>query len=130
MKSSVVKVTAPEFAAAFDAQKAAGGKFICVFKGGIDPATNVSWCPDCVDAEPTIKKYIFDQAVNEKGIAVIECDVGQKAEWKNPDNVIRKHPVLKIQKVPAVSMIADVGVFTIYEEQCKDEDLLQTFLDD
>ena len=42
------------FKAAFNEQAASGSKFIVIFTGSFDEATNESWCGDCVVAKPHI----------------------------------------------------------------------------
>lgn len=37
---------------------AAKSKTFVLFTGAVDPATGKSWCPDCVDAYPTIHASI------------------------------------------------------------------------
>ena len=42
------------FKAAFNEHAATGNKFIAIFTGSINEETNESWCPDCVQAKPSI----------------------------------------------------------------------------
>lgn len=74
--TTIIKATSETFPAEYDKLKAASKAFICVFKGGIDPATGQSWCPDCVAAEGSIKKVVHEKLNGEMKIPVIEVDVG------------------------------------------------------
>ena len=55
-----------------------------LFVADDDPATGVSWCPDCVRSGPAVKGVMAD-----KGLSLLEVLVGQRAEWKDPQHPLR-----------------------------------------
>jgi WD40 repeat protein len=54
-------------------------RVLFTFKGSVDPATGVNWCPDCVDAEGPIRGTVYPVA-NKLNIPVYEVNVGAKDE--------------------------------------------------
>jgi len=59
------------------------------------------WCPDCVDVDSTVQK-IF----GTDGPAALIVYVGQKAEWKTPNNPFRSEP-WNIQSIPTIIKLRD-----------------------
>lgn len=51
-----------------------------LFFGTEVPETSESWCPDCVIADPLIRKAILTHA--SASAALIEAPVGHRNEWK------------------------------------------------
>ncbi|KAM0788351.1 hypothetical protein ACM66B_001492 [Microbotryomycetes sp. NB124-2] len=66
--------------------------FLILF-ASVDPQTGQSWCPDCRDVEPAIEKHVPQQ----RSTLVY---VGQRNEWKTPDNAYRK--AFGISAVPTI----------------------------
>ena len=86
------------FKAAFNEQAATGNKFIGIFTGSINEETNESWCPDCVQAKPSIQR-IVDAASNQR---VILKGIVTRDEWSgNVEHPYRKAP-FGAQGVPTV----------------------------
>ena len=86
------------FKAAFNEQAATGNKFIGIFTGSINEETNESWCPDCVQAKPSIQR-IVDAASNQR---VILKGIVTRDEWRgNVEHPYRKAP-FGAQGVPTV----------------------------
>lgn len=48
-----------------------------LFTADPDPATGVSWCPDCVRSVPAVRR-----TMESEGAALLEVGVGQRADWK------------------------------------------------
>ncbi|KAF9997047.1 Thioredoxin domain-containing protein 17, partial [Modicella reniformis] len=67
------------------------------FYASTDPATGVSWCPDCVTSDPIVKSH-FAQLDNT---VLIDVPVGDRPTWKNPNNTYR-HSEYKINSVPTL----------------------------
>jgi hypothetical protein len=60
------------------------GPHFVVFVADVDPATGVSWCPDCVRSGPAVKQVMAD-----RGLPLLEVLVGQRSEWKDPHHPLR-----------------------------------------
>ena len=79
-----------------------------------------SWCPDCVVAKPVIEanvKYLT------KDDTLITVYVGERAEWKNKDNVFRTDDRFKVTGVPTLLQFGTVQ--RLVEPQCANNNLVQ-----
>lgn len=103
--------------------------YIAIFKGGISEE-GVSWCSDCVVAEPVISGTILPHAA-KIGLPVYIVDVGDRAEWKDPQNPLRVHASIKVNCVPTILKFKDGVVFErLKEEEVLDKDLVTAMLDE
>uniref|UniRef100_A0A8C4V822 Thioredoxin domain-containing protein 17 n=1 Tax=Falco tinnunculus TaxID=100819 RepID=A0A8C4V822_FALTI len=84
----------PEFAQT--AQRYHGRPIFALFCGDKD-AEGRSWCPDCVRAEPVVRKELHNMPDES---VFIYCLVGDRAYWKDPNNEFRKN--LKLTGVPTL----------------------------
>lgn len=73
------------------------GKAIFVYFTGTKDAQGVSWCPDCVKAEPIVRGELSKLP---EGSIFIYCQTGDQLCWKDPNNVFRKH--FKLSGVPTL----------------------------
>jgi hypothetical protein len=60
------------------------GPHYVLFTADPDPATGVSWCPDCVRCSPAVKRVMA-----EKKASLLEVLVGQRPVWKDPQHPLR-----------------------------------------
>ncbi|KAI4503713.1 hypothetical protein M0802_001116 [Mischocyttarus mexicanus] len=60
-----------------------------------------SWCPDCVEAEPSIEAAL--KILPEKSYFV-EVQVGDRAFWKNPNCVFRKDNKTQLKVLPTLAL--------------------------
>lgn len=60
------------------------GPHYVLFLADDDPATGVSWCPDCVRCGPAVKRVCAD-----KNASLLEVLVGQRPVWKDPEHPLR-----------------------------------------
>lgn len=60
------------------------GPHYVLFMADPDPATGVSWCPDCVRCGPAVKNVMAD-----KKASLLEVLVGQRPVWKDPQHPLR-----------------------------------------
>ena len=117
------------FGAAFNEKAASSVKFIAIFTGSIDAATNESWCPDCVDAKPYIQR-ITDLCV-ERGRPVIKGIVTRE-EWRgNAAHPYRHHPY-NAGGVPTMVLFDGSNALFKIDEQAQfaDEGFMNMFLDE
>ncbi|CAM8967007.1 unnamed protein product [Rhodiola kirilowii] len=70
-----------------------------LFLADKDPSTNLSWCPDCVRAEPVIYKKL--EAVSDD-VALLRAYVGDRPSWRNPAHAWRNDPRFKLRGVPTL----------------------------
>ncbi|KAF5323542.1 hypothetical protein D9611_005618 [Ephemerocybe angulata] len=74
-------------------------KFIVFYSSVVDGQL---WCPDCRDVDPLIKE-VFEP---EDGPSALIVYVGNRQQWKTPDNIWRQEP-WKITGVPSVVRLED-----------------------
>lgn len=77
------------------------------FTGSDDPETKRSWCPDCVVSKPVISEVI-EKFKSDDRISLAIVEVGQRNEWKRPDNPYRTHSV-KVTSVPTLLSLKTVS---------------------
>ena len=117
------------FKGAFNEHAATGNKFIAIFTGSINEETNESWCPDCVQAKPSITR-IVDTAANS-GRPVLKGIV-TRDEWSgNAAHPYRQAP-FGANGVP--TMVLYEGTNPLHKvddlEQFADNDLMDMFMDE
>uniref|UniRef100_A0A8B9T8E6 Thioredoxin domain-containing protein 17 n=1 Tax=Anas platyrhynchos TaxID=8839 RepID=A0A8B9T8E6_ANAPL len=78
------------------AQRYHGRPIFALFCGDKD-AEGKSWCPDCVTAEPVVRRELHNMPDES---VFIYCLVGDRAYWKDPNNEFRKN--LKLTGVPTL----------------------------
>ncbi|PWY91640.1 DUF953 domain protein [Aspergillus sclerotioniger CBS 115572] len=98
-----------------------------VFVSSEDPATRQAWCPDVRAAWPTITATFSGE--DSPKLAVIE--VGQKPEWRDPQNVYRNH--WNVKCIPALvryqrvqGEVVETG--RLVEREIIDQEKLQEFI--
>ncbi|XVF79588.1 hypothetical protein PTKIN_Ptkin15bG0001200 [Pterospermum kingtungense] len=72
---------------------------LIVFLADKDPSTSLSWCPDCVRAEPVIYKKLEASA---EDVALLRAYVGDRPTWRNPQHPWRLHSTFKLTGVPTL----------------------------
>lgn len=69
-----------------------------VFFGTETPETSESWCPDCVIADPLIRKAILTHAPSDA--VLLEAPVGLRGDWKG--NTSHPYRTRKDFDLPAI----------------------------
>ncbi|XP_021280246.1 thioredoxin-like protein Clot [Herrania umbratica] len=72
---------------------------LILFLADKDPSTSLSWCPDCVRAEPFIYKKLEASADD---VAVLRAYVGDRPTWRNPQHPWRLDSRFKLTGVPTL----------------------------
>ncbi|PIN02227.1 hypothetical protein CDL12_25255 [Handroanthus impetiginosus] len=72
---------------------------LILFLADKDPSTNLSWCPDCVRAEPVIYKKLEASADD---VALLRAYVGDRPTWRNPQHPWRSDSRFKLKGVPTL----------------------------
>ncbi|KAL4560988.1 hypothetical protein LXL04_033147 [Taraxacum kok-saghyz] len=70
-----------------------------LFLADIEPSTNLSWCPDCVRAEPVIYKKLESSSDD---VALLRAYVGDRPTWRNPHHPLRVDSKFKLKGVPTL----------------------------
>ncbi|XP_050209011.1 thioredoxin-like protein Clot [Mercurialis annua] len=102
MPLKMVDATLSTFDAVFDNFKSEAPKNkanLILFLADKDPATNLSWCPDCVTAEPVIYKKL---EASSDDIALLRAYVGDRPTWRNPQHPWRLDSNFKLTGVPTL----------------------------
>lgn len=73
------------------------GKTIFAYFTGSKDKNGVSWCPDCVQAEPIVRAELDKMP---EGAIFIYCQTGARPEWKNVANKFRTE--LNLTGVPTL----------------------------
>ncbi len=86
--------------ATLDRVVAAEESALFLFFGAEDPQTGQSWCPDCVTADPILRRAITSLRPD---LTLYECPVGARSEWKNqPEHPYRLQPIFRIARIPTL----------------------------
>lgn len=103
------------------------GSALLLFFGSEDPATGASWCPDCVTADPVLRRAC---TAKRPDLTLYECPVGERSAWKNqPEHPFRKDPLLRVARIPTLIMLEDgVERGRLVEADCARPELVEAFL--
>jgi len=91
-------------------------RLVLLFTGSKDSAGK-SWCPDCNVADPVIEKALA-KVDPEDELVFVKVNVGERAVWKDQQNVYRTHKDLKITSVP--TLLKWGTAIRLQEAQCAD----------
>ncbi|KAH7862882.1 hypothetical protein Vadar_010607 [Vaccinium darrowii] len=72
---------------------------LILFLADIDLSTSVSWCPDCVRAEPVIYEKL---KASSDDVALLRAYVGDRPTWRNPHHPWRVDSRFKLKGVPTL----------------------------
>jgi hypothetical protein len=100
---------------------------LLLFFGSEDPQTGASWCPDCVTADPVLRKACRDLRPE---LTLYECPVGARSDWKNrPEHPYRQHPALRLARIPTLLRLQDgCEVGRLVEGDCAKPEAVRAFL--
>ncbi|MBA3708555.1 MAG: DUF953 domain-containing protein [Planctomycetes bacterium] len=119
--------TPAEAGSALESVQDRQGSALFLFFGSEDPATGQSWCPDCVTADPVLRRACSEL---RPGIPLHECPVGLRADWKNqPAHAYRLHPAFHLERIPTLVLIeggCERG--RLVEGDCADRERVKAFL--
>ena len=101
----IVRCSPPkEASAVLTRLQAEAGSALFLFFGAEDPQTGESWCPDCVTADPVLRRSITRLRPD---LVLYESPVGARSEWKNrPEHPYRLHPVFRVARIPTLLFIS------------------------
>ncbi|KAL8167105.1 hypothetical protein V2J09_008604 [Rumex salicifolius] len=72
---------------------------LLLFLADKEPSTGLSWCPDCVRAEPVIYKKVES---SEMGIGLLRAYVGDRPTWRTPNHPWRVDRNFQLKGVPTL----------------------------
>ncbi|EPS73999.1 hypothetical protein M569_00758 [Genlisea aurea] len=110
MPMKVLEATLSTFDEAFDkfqGEAANNRANLILFLADKDPTTNLSWCPDCVRAEPVIYEKL-ESSSDE--IALLKAYVGDRPTWRSPQHPWRTDSTFKLRGVPTLIRWEDGAV--------------------
>ncbi|KAK7301420.1 hypothetical protein RJT34_12284 [Clitoria ternatea] len=102
MPLKVLDATVSSFDGVFDKFRSEASQNkanLILFLADKDPSTSLSWCPDCVRAEPVIYKKL---EASSDDIALLRAYVGDRPTWRNPQHPWRVEPRFKLTGVPTL----------------------------
>ncbi|KAK7334797.1 hypothetical protein VNO80_26562 [Phaseolus coccineus] len=102
MPLKVLEATVSSFDGVFEKFRSEAAKNkanLILFLADKDPATSLSWCPDCVRAEPVICKKL---EASSDDIALLRAYVGDRQTWRNPKHPWRVEPRFMLTGVPTL----------------------------
>ncbi|XP_077215124.1 thioredoxin superfamily protein [Tasmannia lanceolata] len=80
---------------------------LLLFLADKDPSTSLSWCPDCVRAEPVIYKKLGASSCD---VVLLRAYVGDRPTWRNPNHPWRVDARFKLRGVPTLILWEDESV--------------------
>ncbi|KNA18220.1 hypothetical protein SOVF_072530 [Spinacia oleracea] len=72
---------------------------LILFLADNEPSTSLSWCPDCVRAEPVIYKKLEECGEN---VALLRAYVGDRPTWRTPVHPWRVDSKFQLKGVPTL----------------------------
>ncbi|KMT18693.1 hypothetical protein BVRB_2g028180 [Beta vulgaris subsp. vulgaris] len=102
MGLKIVEATVANFNEVFNKfkEEAANNKAnLILFLADKEPSTSLSWCPDCVRAEPVIYKKLEEAGEN---VALLRAYVGDRPTWRTPSNPFRIDSRFQLKGVPTL----------------------------
>ncbi|XP_010265834.1 PREDICTED: thioredoxin-like protein Clot [Nelumbo nucifera] len=102
MPLNMLDATVSSFNQVFERFKSEAPKHqanLILFLADKDPSTSLSWCPDCVRAEPVIYKKLEASSAN---VALLRGFVGDRPTWRNPNHPWRVDSRFKLKGVPTL----------------------------
>jgi thiol-disulfide isomerase/thioredoxin len=109
------------------ASVASGETALFVFFGSEDPMTGESWCPDCVTADPILRRAC---TTLRPDLVLYECPVGARSSWKNqPDHPFRVHPTLRVARIPTLLFLENgLERGRLVEADCAQPAVVEAFI--
>ncbi|GMY22337.1 thioredoxin-like protein Clot [Fagus crenata] len=102
MPLKMLDATVSNFDSVFEKFRSEAPKYkanLILFLADKDPSTSLSWCPDCVRAEPVIYKKL---ETGSDDVALLRAFVGDRPTWRNPQHPWRVDSRFKITGVPTL----------------------------
>uniref|UniRef100_A0A0C9SB29 Thioredoxin-like protein Clot n=1 Tax=Wollemia nobilis TaxID=56998 RepID=A0A0C9SB29_9CONI len=72
---------------------------LLLFLADKDPSSGLSWCPDCVRAEPVIYKTLEKSG---KNVTLLRGFAGDRPTWRNPSHPWRMDERFKLKGLPTL----------------------------
>jgi len=122
-----IRVPIDEFDQTLKETVAQNDNVFVLFFGTEDPdKNNESWCPDCVIADPLVRKWV--KKVPDS--VLLEAPVGTRSEWKlNSTHIYRTNPDIALKAIPTLIRWTKNGPDgRLVEEECGDPAKLETFV--
>jgi hypothetical protein len=87
-------------------------------------------CPDCNDAGPVLDAAL-EEAAKTKPVTLLECHLVRSEYSGNPNHPYRKHPSIKLQRIPTlVKWGHKAKTGELIEGACKDAELVRELVEE
>ncbi|PIA12784.1 hypothetical protein COEREDRAFT_67918 [Coemansia reversa NRRL 1564] len=96
-----------------------------LFFGREDPSSGVSWCPDCVIADPIVRSAL----ANIKNAILLEVPVDRASNLTSPTNIFRHRKDIMLGRIPTLMRWTLNGPMKLrlVEDECKKQ-AINTFV--
>ena len=84
-----------------------GQRLFVLVEGAHDPSTGLSWCGDCVTADPILERVLSEE---KACVSLIRAPVQRAAYKGNAAHPYRNHPQLQLQRIPTLYRLSPGGV--------------------
>ncbi|CAG9760020.1 unnamed protein product [Ceutorhynchus assimilis] len=95
-----------------------------VYFTGNKDSSGQSWCPDCNNAWPVVMG-VLDALPDNHPLVIVE--VGEREEWKNPQNPFRKDKV-RLRVIPTIAIWNEVN--KLEGVMCEKQELVSMLLEE
>uniref|UniRef100_T1GFC3 Thioredoxin domain-containing protein 17 n=1 Tax=Megaselia scalaris TaxID=36166 RepID=T1GFC3_MEGSC len=103
------------------------GESVNFYFTGNKDSNGVSWCPDCVVAEPHVKAAL-EKYEADSDMKFVVINVGERAFWKDMKNPFRLDNNCKISVIP--TLVRWKGPQKLEGEQLTKPELLEMFFEE
>ncbi|KAJ2718425.1 hypothetical protein GGI07_005765 [Coemansia sp. Benny D115] len=92
-----------------------------LFFGREVPSTGNSWCPDCVIADPKVRKAIG----SVENSILLEVPVDRKTDTASKTNIFRERKDIKLGRIPTLLRWTSAGpaATRLVEDECNEADI-------
>ncbi|KAJ2708975.1 hypothetical protein H4R19_004482 [Coemansia spiralis] len=89
-----------------------------LFFGREVPATGESWCPDCVIADPAVRRAV----AKVDGAILLEVPVDPRSDAASPTKVFRERADIQLDRVPTLLRWTADGASArrVVEDECRE----------
>ncbi|KAI8323953.1 hypothetical protein GQ54DRAFT_285471 [Martensiomyces pterosporus] len=107
-----------------DALQKSNSVFVLFFGREVSE-TNESWCPDCVIADPTVRKVVN----TVENSILLEVPVDRKSDVSSPANIFRTREDIRLGAIPTLLKWTAAGPGSrLVEDECFEEENIVKFV--
>ncbi|KAJ2078000.1 hypothetical protein H4R24_004773, partial [Coemansia sp. RSA 988] len=113
-----IRITEPEkFDEIASAALRVSNSVFVLFFGREDPSSGISWCPDCVIADPIVRSALADI----ENAVLLEVPVDRASSVASPANIFRQRKDIKLDRIPTLMRWSSNGPLEprLVENECQ-----------